>query len=374
LPDKLKIAQRQALYSVALMRALTATRSSEAAATLLRFAYRHRGAFRDECGRLLRQLADDALPALIRASGEQMRLRHPSLTRYAVYQLDQLDRRRPDRALIQRDDRLLADILRAYGETRTPDSAQAVVGLTDHRSRVVQRAARWATLRFLTGRRPKQVKRQLLLAGGRRTDREQALFLTYRQLAKHAVAKSLLQQRGIKLNETTERQLKQLKLEKSARELALLLFQLQDARIEAEKVERVTQMQRLIKEDKAEEALALADEALDDVPVTEGDSIVASVFLAAARAASSEPTSVSKRQLYLLTRAALALPPGGQRQELQLRISRAQPVRAMEQNPPLYAVLAALAGITLLTFALLSYPWWQSGRRHPRSGSRATQP
>lgn len=224
-------AYQQTLYTVALLRGLTATGRTEVATTLLRFAYRHMGAFRDECGRLLRELGDRAVPGLVRAKliADPQAFR---MARYAAYQLDRINRARPELALRQAGPELRAEILHAYGEARTTAAVTASVAYTASPLATVRRAARWATLRYVSGREPKARKRRLVLAGGRTTQKARSLYYTYRQLAQHQLARrygeALLaaKQATGPLDELVSK----LKTEYGARSLAEKLFALQDAR------------------------------------------------------------------------------------------------------------------------------------------------
>ncbi|MBW2730883.1 MAG: hypothetical protein JRH20_00735 [Deltaproteobacteria bacterium] len=190
LPEKLVLARQEALYSVVLTRALVATGRSEAGSTILLFAYRHGEAFRDQCGRALRAMGSAAVPSLARAP----LLKHPltyRIARYASYQLDRLNRSRPELALANADPSLQVEMLHAYGEARTLAAVAAVVAHMDDSNGEVRRAARWAALRYVSGRPPRAAKRQLKLAGGKKTERARSLYLTYRQLARHELAARL---------------------------------------------------------------------------------------------------------------------------------------------------------------------------------------
>lgn len=183
-------AYREAIYSVSLMRAASASRRPDAAPALLLFAYRHGGAFRDECGRLIRSMAEAAIPALVRARS----LEHPQahrIRRYAHYQLDRLNRASPDLALANSDQRLKAEIIHAYGETRHPTAVDAVIARTNDPAPGIRQAARWATMRYLSGPEPKVQRRKLRLSGGRTTERELTVYLNYRQLARRELARAL---------------------------------------------------------------------------------------------------------------------------------------------------------------------------------------
>jgi len=174
LPRHLQQVYPDATLQVALIRALAGTGHHDAPVSLLRFAYRHRGAFKDECGRQIRSMGVQAVPGLVRARALRDELAY-KIVRYAAYQLDRIDCARPEKALKLADPELRAEILHAYGEVRDPTAVAAVLQYTEASSRRVRRAARWATLRYISGRPPKVIKRKLKLPGGRETSAERAL-------------------------------------------------------------------------------------------------------------------------------------------------------------------------------------------------------
>src|SRR5262249_44585538 len=148
--------------------------------------------FRDECGRTLRTLGGLAVPTLV------LRQHDPNpkagkQRRYASYQLDRLDRSRPSVAVAQApDDRGRAAILHAYGEVRALEAVEAVLGQVDAPARQVQREARWAWLRYVSGTAPPpSPKRKRKLAGGGTENEEKEDYLDHRQLATLAVRRQL---------------------------------------------------------------------------------------------------------------------------------------------------------------------------------------
>ena len=189
----LRRAHGEALLSVALIRALAATGHHDASISLLRFSYRHGGAFRDECGRQIRAMGVRAVPGLLRARALKDPLAY-KMKRYAAYQLDRMDLTRPARVLRQADPELQAELLHTYGEVRAGSAVNAVLGLTNAKSAKVRLAARWAMLRYVSGRPPRVIKRRLKLAGGRQTASARTLYLNYRQLASSAIVDRLAQE------------------------------------------------------------------------------------------------------------------------------------------------------------------------------------
>ena len=175
------------------LRALAETRDAKAASILLEFAFKPEGiAFRDECGRLLRKMSPASLPALLRASAQKKRDKG-SWSRYASYQLDRLDKARPAYAFkaAATDDDLIA-MLDAVREVKHPDAVEAVLDYTDANSHAVRKAARTAWLAYVTGKGPPPApKAKRKLPGGKLTDEEMPLYLTYRELAIEALKREL---------------------------------------------------------------------------------------------------------------------------------------------------------------------------------------
>jgi len=187
-PPELETARAEAVDLVATLRALASTRRWDkecpVARVLLDFAFEdHAGAFRDEVGRQVRALGEAALPPLIRLALGQGKVARGE-RRYGNYQLDRMDRQRPETVMAQvRDDRIRAEILTAYGETRPASAVHVVLGECDASSPRVRRAARWAWMQYVTQKPPDPPKRKLKLTGGKETDEEKELYLSYRELA-----------------------------------------------------------------------------------------------------------------------------------------------------------------------------------------------
>ena len=114
----------------------------------------------------MRAVGDSAVPTLIRLAFSKTKPR-----RYANWQLDRMDRQRPEAAMAQiHDDRLRAEILTAYGEVLSPQAVHVVLGECDASSPRVRKAARQAWLRYVTRKPPDPPKRKLKLNGGKETD------------------------------------------------------------------------------------------------------------------------------------------------------------------------------------------------------------
>jgi tetratricopeptide (TPR) repeat protein len=113
--------------------------------------------------------------------------------RYAAYQLDRMDRQRPQKAISTApDDRVRAEIIHAYGDTRALDAVEAILGQVDSPAHRVRREARWAWLRYVTGKEPPPApKRKRKLPGGKEESEEKPDYLTYREIATLALQKEL---------------------------------------------------------------------------------------------------------------------------------------------------------------------------------------
>jgi hypothetical protein len=192
---ELATARSEALEVVALLRAIAASRRTDAVDPIFKMAFELEGVFRDECGRQLRSMESYAVPALIRL----MHVHGPAALhlgkqrRYASYQLDRMDRARPQKAIAAApDDRVRALIIHAYGEERALEAVEAILGQVDSSSHRVRREARWAWLRYVTGKPPPPAPmRKRKLPGGREEEEEKPDYLTYREIAMLALQKQL---------------------------------------------------------------------------------------------------------------------------------------------------------------------------------------
>ena len=256
----LRQALDQSLLDVALIRGLARTGHADAAVSLVRFGYRHGGAFRDECGRQLRSMGISAVPGLLRVRALRDREAF-KMVRYAQYQLDRMDFNRPRRCLAKATPELRAELLHAYGEVRDPIAVRATLKYANHRDARVRRAARWAILRYVSGRKPRVVKRKLKLTGGRHSERERALYLTYRQLAAHALSDELTQ-RLLRPGQEPKELKRSLLSDNEPRHLAERLFAIMDRQRSKARSKEISQALALGNEGKLAAALAQFDAQL----------------------------------------------------------------------------------------------------------------
>jgi tetratricopeptide (TPR) repeat protein len=192
---EMQTARAEALETVALMRAIAAARRLDAVDPLFKLAFENDGVFRDECGRAIRSMDSYAVPTLVELmhqpnAGKQSLAKQ---RRYASYQLDRMDRQRPQKAIATApDDRVRAEIIHAYGETRALDAVEAILGQVDSPAHRVRREARWAWLRYVSGKGPPPApKRKRKLPGGKEEAEEKPDYLTYREIATLALQKQL---------------------------------------------------------------------------------------------------------------------------------------------------------------------------------------
>ena len=192
---EMETARAEAIAAVTTMRAIAAHKREDAVDPIFKLAFEYDGVFRDECGRTIRSMDSWAIPRLIELvhqpnAGKQSLAKQ---RRYAAYQLDRMDRQRPQKAISTApDDRLRADIIHAYGDTRALDAVEAILGQVDSPSHRVRREARWAWLRYVTGKAPPPApKRKRKLPGGKEEAEEKPDYLTYREIATLALQKEL---------------------------------------------------------------------------------------------------------------------------------------------------------------------------------------
>lgn len=174
------------MADVAAIRALAATKASAGAGAILDFGFTDAGLlYRDECGRYLRKMSPYSLPALIAASQDSSK-KARALQRYANYQLDRMDREDPNKAINDAgmDPGLMIEVIRAYGQSKHREAIVPLLDHTDDSTTSVREAAREALLGYVTGPKPPEApKRKLVLPGGKLSEEEQPLWLTYRELA-----------------------------------------------------------------------------------------------------------------------------------------------------------------------------------------------
>lgn len=158
--------------------------------TLLDAAYVHEGTFRDEVGRAIQGVGDDAVAPLMLAAippaddrDEAGRKR----AEYAAHQLDRMDRWVPERAeaALKSDPRRLAGLLQAWGVAKTGEAAPMMLAHVDARIPAVRQAARAAFLQLVDGPLPKVISRSVRLLGGGTGVAQR--FLNHRQHAGIAI-------------------------------------------------------------------------------------------------------------------------------------------------------------------------------------------
>lgn len=178
--------------------------TGDVVAALLEAAYLHEGTFRDEVGRAIQAIGDEAVPHLVLAAiapvhtSPTKRREDPLVKRaeYAAVQLDRMDRLIPARAgeSAAENPRRLAALLSAYGVAKTGEAAALMLEHADARVPAVREAARTAFAALVDGPPPKTISRSVRLLGGG-TGRAQA-FLNYREQAGIAMKQRLARDRS----------------------------------------------------------------------------------------------------------------------------------------------------------------------------------
>ncbi len=160
---------------------------------LLDAAYLHEGTFRDEVGRALVGVGDEAVPVLVRSAiaRNDRRVEVSRRGEYAAVILDRMDRLVPERAAaaLAAEPRRLAALFDAYGEAQMGEAAALLLEHVDSRTPAVRRAARGAFAGLVDGPPPKTVSRTVRLLGGG-TGLAQA-YLNHRQRAGIAIRDAL---------------------------------------------------------------------------------------------------------------------------------------------------------------------------------------
>lgn len=194
---------RDCVLETSLLRAASSIGSAapdqtpDVVAALLDAAYLHRGTFRDEVGRAMLAVGDEAIPALVEASLSPSKRRRdqekPEVKRakYAELILDKMDRLHPARATeaARTSPRLLAEVLESYAVRRPGEAASVLLAFSDDRSAPVRAAARASFDAYVTGPAPKSAGRTVRLLGGG-TGKALA-YLNYRDRARLALTERL---------------------------------------------------------------------------------------------------------------------------------------------------------------------------------------
>lgn len=197
---------RDCVLETSLLRAASSVGSTDpeqtadVVAALLDAAYLHRGTFRDEVGRALVAVGDEAIPALVEASLSPSRRKRDQeklevkRAKYAELILDKMDRLHPARATeaVQSSPRLLAEVLQSYAVRRPGEAASVLLAFSDDRSAPVRAAARASFDAYVTGPAPKSAGRTVRLLGGG-TGKALA-YLNYRDRARLALLERLTEQ------------------------------------------------------------------------------------------------------------------------------------------------------------------------------------
>ncbi len=142
-------ARRVAITTLILARALAGIGTTEAARRLVDIGADHGGAFRSEIARLVRDLGDRAVPALIETR------KRPELRPWAYAQLEGMGKRIPADAVQSKDSQVIADVLRAYASVGDLDALAVILAFVNSDRVIVREAARESLAIYGEEARPK---------------------------------------------------------------------------------------------------------------------------------------------------------------------------------------------------------------------------
>jgi hypothetical protein len=137
-------AQVRGLEVESMLRALAHAATTDATRQLVAAVPDMASAFRPEIGRLLRGLGDRAVPALI----ESRRDPRPEVRSWGIALLASIVKHAPGDALHVTDDRLLADVLRAYGRVSDMEALPEILALASSNRIQVRAAARESVMAY----------------------------------------------------------------------------------------------------------------------------------------------------------------------------------------------------------------------------------
>lgn len=169
---------------VGVIRALAGMHNVDAGDLIFRVAFSDDTMiYRDECGRQMRKMAPYSIPALVRRAA--IAKKYSSARRYATYQLERMDLESPKKAVRSAagDERLEATLLWTYGDAGYREAVAEVLAHTNDESPAIRAAARKGWNAYITGKAPEPPKRKLSLPGNKHTEKEQPLYLNYKELA-----------------------------------------------------------------------------------------------------------------------------------------------------------------------------------------------
>lgn len=133
---------KAALTTAQELRELTKLGTPPAIREIVKVAGDANGAYRPEVARIVKQLGDRAVPALIETKKEQ----NADLRHWAFAQLESMGKRLPGDAVQTKDNAVLADVLRAYGAVHDLDAVPVILSFVSSDRQEVRKAARDATL------------------------------------------------------------------------------------------------------------------------------------------------------------------------------------------------------------------------------------
>lgn len=188
------------LFRVAMLHALGkagATGQFPSTLPIFDFGFVRNGIFRDECGKVIRNMGIYAAADLVRISGEKKGGAEKIVRRkYAKFQLDKMNLQSPKTALdsMGRNYSLRANLLHAYGEVQDGriETLTQILNAYTTGSNPEKEAARWALLQYVEGPPPPEPPmRKRKRPGGIQEETETADYLNFRSLLVPLLRKTL---------------------------------------------------------------------------------------------------------------------------------------------------------------------------------------
>jgi hypothetical protein len=135
---------KTALTTFVLLRALAHIGTTPASRVIIAASDDHAGALRPEIVRILHDLGDRAIPALIEAKKDPS----PDIRKFAHQELEALGKKTAGDAVQTKSNQVLADVLRAFATIHEIDAVPVILSFVNSDRAEVQSAAREAILNF----------------------------------------------------------------------------------------------------------------------------------------------------------------------------------------------------------------------------------
>ncbi len=135
---------KTALTTLVLLKALAHMGTTPAVRVILTTSDDHAGALRQEIAKILHDVGDRALPALIEAKKDPS----SEVRKFAHTQIEAMGKKTAGDAVQTKSNQVLADVLRAFANTHEIDAVPVILSFVNSDRAEVQGAAREAILRF----------------------------------------------------------------------------------------------------------------------------------------------------------------------------------------------------------------------------------